>query len=202
MKNKTTCPLGCFDGCSVVLEDDKLKGDKSHPITKGFLCQNLNSWFKHKRLDYASIDNEKITLVEAKNILLKKIKETPKDKILFYKGTGNLGLIQHFSKLFFSKIGAVVAKGNLGNEAGGVGVKEGRGANLTLSPLHVSKSEVVIVWGRDINIAKSHMMPATKDKTIVVIDVVKTSVAKKAELFLHVEPKSDIYLAFLLSKIA
>ncbi|MFV0481316.1 MAG: molybdopterin-dependent oxidoreductase [Campylobacteraceae bacterium] len=202
MNNFTTCPLDCFDGCSVILENGKLKGDKTHPITKGFLCPHLNNWFNHKRLEFASFDGKKITLDEAKNILLEKLKNTPKEKILFYKGSGNLGLMQNISKLFFSQIGAIVAKGSLCDEAGGVGIEEGRGANLALSPLHVNKSEVVIIWGRDINIANSHMMPALSGKTLITIDVIKTPIAKRSKLFLHVKPKSDIYLAFLLSRIA
>ena len=37
----TTCPLDCFDGCSIAVTNDlKLKGNKAHPITQGFLCHH------------------------------------------------------------------------------------------------------------------------------------------------------------------
>jgi len=38
MGKLTACPLDCYDGCSVIYEDGKLKGDPNHPFTKGSLC--------------------------------------------------------------------------------------------------------------------------------------------------------------------
>ncbi len=38
MKNRTICPLDCYDACSVLLENGKLKGDPDLPVTQGYLC--------------------------------------------------------------------------------------------------------------------------------------------------------------------
>jgi anaerobic selenocysteine-containing dehydrogenase len=43
-------------------------------------------------------------------------------------------------------------------------------------------------------------MPYLKDKKIVVIDPIKTPLAKKADLFIQIKPRSDIYLLLILSR--
>lgn len=201
MANKTTCPLDCFDGCSVLVENGKLLGDKNHPITKGYLCPHLNNWFKNKRVDKATIDGKEISLEQAYSILRDKIKTTKKDKILFYKGSGNLGKIQDFGNLFFNNLGSVIATGSLCDDGGGSGVDIGRGANLALSPLRIEDADVIILWGRNISVTNSHMLKSLKGKKLIIIDPIKISLVKNAELFLQLKPKSDIYLAILLSRL-
>ena len=50
-KYKVTCPHDCPDTCSLEVTVDtktkkaiKLIGDKTHPITKGFLCNKVNHY--------------------------------------------------------------------------------------------------------------------------------------------------------------
>ena len=50
-KYKVTCPHDCPDTCSLEVTVDpktkkaiKLIGDKTHPITKGFLCNKVNNY--------------------------------------------------------------------------------------------------------------------------------------------------------------
>ena len=201
MKAYTTCPLDCFDGCSVVFEAEKpLKGDKTHPITQGYLCPHLNHWFSHPRLETPTLKGKAVSKEEAFAFLVEKLNTTPPSKVLFYKGSGNLGLMQGVAKLFFAKFGAVIATGSLCDESGGWGVEKGRGVNLPLSPLHVKEAEVVVLWGRNPAVTNSHMLPALKGKTVVVIDPVKTM--EHAHLHLPLRPRGDLYLALLLSRIA
>ncbi|MDD3325152.1 MAG: molybdopterin-dependent oxidoreductase [Sulfurospirillaceae bacterium] len=198
----TTCPLDCYDGCSIVVEENlKLKGDKSHPVTQGFLCPHMNNYHKFKKITTPLLYKKPIELDEAIVKLAQKLKDTDPQKVLFYKGSGNLGVMQNVTKLFFSRYGAIIAQGSLCDKAGGFGIEEGRGANLALSPLHVAKSEVVILWGRNSSVSNSHMLPSLKGKRIIVIDPVRTALAKKADLHIAIEPKKDLYLALLLCKL-
>ena len=200
---KTTCPLDCFDGCSIIVGEDKtLKGDKDHPITQGYLCHHLNHYHSFSRITKPLYHGREISLEEAMDILIQQFALVPKEKTLFFKGSGNLGIMQNATKLFFAQHGGVLASGSLCDEAGDAGIVEGRGANLSLSPLHVKKSEVVILWGRNPSITNSHMLPALKGKTLIVIDPVNIDLAKKAELHIQIKPRSDIYLAMLLSRVA
>jgi len=197
----TTCPLDCFDGCSVEYEaGKKLRGEKAHPITQGYLCPHLNHWFKHPRLEKARVEGAEVPLHTALEAAITSLKETPPHKILFYKGSGNLGLMQGVTKLFFAKHGAVIAKGSLCDEGGGFGVEEGRGLNLTLSPLHVKEADVVVLWGRNPTVTNTHMLPALQGKTLIVIDPV--AIMPSAQLHLPIRPRGDVYLALLLARIA
>jgi anaerobic selenocysteine-containing dehydrogenase len=196
---KTTCPLDCFDGCSIEVDDGlNLKGDKNHPITKGFLCHHMNNFHKFKRITNPTLYGNEISIDEAVRIVKEKVKE----KSLYFKGSGNLGIMQSLPRVFFAKDGADIAKGSLCDGAGDFGIVEGRGANLTLSPNEVEKSEVVVLWGRDPSTTNSHILPALKGKTLIVIDPYKTNLAKSADLHLQVTPRGDIYLAMLMARMA
>ncbi len=199
----TSCPLDCFDGCSVELQDDgTLKGDKNHPITQGYLCHHLNNYHKIPRIQKPTYRGKEIELDEALKILTDKLRASEPSKVLYYKGSGNLGSMQSITRVFFDKYGATTTKGGLCEEAGIYGIEEGRGAALALSPNVVKQSEVVIVWGRNTSITNSHMLPALKGKKLIVIDPRKTDIAKKADIHVQIKPRSDLYLAMLLSRVA
>lgn len=198
----TTCPLDCFDGCSIeVSETLKLKGNKSHPITQGYLCHHLNHYHEFKRIETPRYLGKEITLDEALCILKSKLQSTPPSKTLFFKGSGNLGVMQGVTKRFFAEHQAVLASGSLCDEAGDAGVCESRGANLSLSPLHVKEAEVVILWGRNPSVTNSHMLPSLKGKTLIVIDPVKIDLAVNAALHIQIRPRGDLYLALLLCRL-
>lgn len=194
---QTTCPLDCFDACSLIYEDKKLKGDKLHPITKGFACGHINKWFSHQRLQQASLNGVHVSIDEAIDSLVNALKNVDPKKVLYYQGSGNLGLLQNVCKVFFTKFGANIATGSLCDGAGEAGVNLGRGASLSLSPLHVSQSDVVFVWGRQINVTNIHMQKALVGKIVIEINPVKTQ--QNADFHLQILPRSDIYLAILFS---
>lgn len=195
----TTCPLDCFDGCSIQFSPNKLKGDPSHPITKGYLCPHLNHWFKHPRLQNATIEGKNVPLNEAVKYAVELLTQTPPEKTLLYKGSGNLGLMQSCTKHFFAKREAVIAKGSLCDEAGNEGIIQGRGKNLALSPTCVKEADVVVLWGRNIHTCNSHMLPSLKGKIIILIDPIKSY--ENPDLHLALKPKGDAALALLLARI-
>ena len=194
----TACPLDCYDGCSIIYEDGRLKADSNHPITKGYLCSFLNRYFEFERIKYPRLNGEQISMDEALGVLSEKLKKSC--KTLLFRGSGNLGRMQDVTNLFFSKLDSVMCDGSLCDGAGDAGIEEGRGVSLHLSPNVVAKSDVVIIWGRNISVTNSHMLPILKGKTLIVIDPIKTDIAKKADFYLQIPPKSDIYLAILLSR--
>jgi len=202
MMNKTACPLDCYDSCSIIYENNKIKPDQKHPVTKGFLCPFLNKYENYERIKKPLFMGKEIEMDEALDILEKKLKEYEKKDSILYRGSGNLGKMQEVTNLFFSKYGSFLTKGSLCDSAGHHGIVEGRGANLALSPSVVKKSETVILWGRNISVTNSHLMPFLKDKYLIVIDPVKTDIAKRADLFVQIKPRSDFYLALLLSRVA
>ena len=199
---KTTCPLDCFDGCSMTLQEDgRLKGDKNHPITQGYLCHHLNHYHMWERITQPRLNGREISMQEALKILQENFQAYAPSKTLFFRGSGNLGVMQSVTKRFFAAHTSVIASGSLCDEAGDTGIVEGRGANLALSPLHVKHSDVVILWGRNPSVTNSHMLPSLKGKTLIVIDPIKTDLALNAAMHLQITPAGDLYLALLLCRI-
>ena len=198
----TTCPLDCFDGCSIAVSKDlKLKGNKSHPITQGYLCHHLNHYHTFERIEEARYLGQSIKINDALAILSEKLRTYEPSRTLYFKGSGNLGVMQGVTKRFFAEYKAVLASGSLCDEAGDAGISEGRGANLCLSPLHVKDAEVVILWGRNPSVTNSHMLPSLKGKTLIVIDPVKIDLAFNAALHIQIKPRGDLYLALLLCRL-
>lgn len=199
----SACPLDCFDSCALhVSKDGTISAQKDHPITQGYLCANLNHFHDFERIKSARVGNKEVSLNEALDVLQQRLKKTEPSKTLFFKGSGNLGVMQGVTKLFFKEYGSHIAKGSLCEDAGTAGIEEGRGASLAWSPSEVAKSEVVVVWGRNISTTNSHMLPALKGKKLIVIDPVAIDLAKKASLHIQIRPRSDIYLAMLLARVA
>ncbi len=194
---QSACGLDCYDGCSVVFESSKVLGDRFHPVTKGSLCANVNvNINKAPRITTPMINGKAVSMNEA----LTYAESVINDKTLLWRGSGNVGAMQEITNLLIEKVGGCLTKGSLCDGAGDVGITEGRGINLTLPLEQIEKSEVVVVWGRDVTVTNRHILPFIEGKKIIVIDPVKTKIAKKADLHVQLAPRSDLYLAILLAR--
>ncbi len=200
MSQTTACPLDCYDACSIDVADGTLKGRKD-TYTHGYLCPHLNHYEKHERITAARYQGKEITMEEALHLLQEKsARVSDPSQILHYRGHGNFGLMQQVTDHFFASYGATLTEGSLCDGAGEAGVIEGRGANRLLPPEQIDKAEVIIVWGRNIHTTNAHLLPFLKDKTVIVIDPVKTKIAETADFHLQIKPKGDLFLALLLSR--
>jgi anaerobic selenocysteine-containing dehydrogenase len=203
MSQTTACPLDCYDACRIVLDElGKIKGDKEHPVTHGYLCPNLNHFDDTVRIKKPRFRGEEISQDEALEILLNRMSEVEPAETLFYRGSGNIALMQRSMDHFFASMGAVGTRGSLCDGAGNAGIILGRGVNYPLSPEMISEAETVIVWGRNLHTTHSHLIPFLKDKKIIVIDPIKTALAKAADLHIQIKPRCDLHLALLLSRFS
>jgi len=199
MNNTTACSLDCYDACEVIYDNGKLKGVKGGH-TQGFLCPNLNHYDKHEIISKPRYMGKEITLDEALEKLKDILLTSDKNEILHYRGHGNFALMQEVTDHFFASYGATLTDGSLCDGAGEAGIIEGRGTNKNMSISEIAKSEVVIFWGRDPHTTSSHLLPLMKDKTIIVIDPVKTKIAKMADIHVQIKPHGDLKFAMLLSR--
>ncbi|MCK4441809.1 MAG: molybdopterin-dependent oxidoreductase, partial [Sulfurovaceae bacterium] len=110
------------------------------------------------------------------------------------------GVMQEITNLLFKAIDGTTTKGSLCDGAGDAGIIAGRGVNRILPPEQIAKAEVVVVWGKNITVTASHLMPYIEGKKIIVIDPIKTPIAKRADLFIQNMPRSDFYLALMLAR--
>lgn len=199
MSSITACPLDCYDACEIIFDNGVLKGLKDGH-TNGFLCPHLNHYTKHTTIQVPRYKGNEITIEEALLKLKEMIDSSKNEDTLYYRGSANFALMQEVTEHFFSLYGATLTDGSLCDGAGEEGIIQGRGSNKNM-PLHeVAKSEVVIFWGRNPHTSSSHLLPLIKDKTIIVIDPIKTKIAKVADLYIQLKPHTDLFLAMLLSR--
>lgn len=199
----TACPLDCYDACRIVIDENgKLRGDKQHPVTRGYLCPNLNHFKEQERLISAKLRGEDVSMERAVETLIEVLQNSKSDSVLYYRGSGNVGLMQRVSEHFFASIKAVGTSGSLCDGAGEAGIIQGRGNNEILSPQMIQEAAVVVLWGRNPHTTHSHLLPFLEGKTIIVIDPIKTPIAKKADLHIQIKPHCDLHLALLLSRFA
>jgi len=197
--NITACPLDCFDACSIIYDGKKLTGVKEG-YTQGFLCPHLNHYESFDRITKPRYKGQDISMDEALTKLGEILNSSYASEVLHYKNHGNFALMQDVTEHFFAQHGSVLTDGSLCDGAGEYGILEGRGSNKNM-PLHeIEKSEVVIIWGRNPHTTSSHLLPLLKDKTLIVIDPIKTKIAKMADLHIQIKPHTDMYLAMIIAR--
>ena len=201
MKQTTACALDCYDACKIVVEESALRtieGDKNHPVGNGALCALLNkSIHEEERIAKPRVDGAEVSMDEAMNAVKKAFESSPS---LLWRGSGNMGVMQEVTNLFMERINGTLTYGSLCDGAGDAGIVEGRGVNRTLPLEQIAKAETVVVWGRNVTVTNAHMMPFLEGKNIVVIDPVQTAIAKKAAMHMQIQPRTDYYLAIMLSR--
>jgi len=197
----TACGLDCYDACRIVVKEEgfpKIEGDKAHPAGNGALCTLLNkSIHETKRIIEPTVDGKAVSMEEAMAAAAEAFKAP---KSLLWRGSGNMGVMQEVTNLFMEKIGGSLTHGSLCDGAGEAGILLSRGVNRTLPLEQIAKADTVVVWGRNVTVTNAHMMPFIEGKKLVVIDPVRTAIAKKADLHMQVEPRMDYYVAILLAR--
>ena len=195
------CPLDCWDSCKLQVKNEELKikfvGDSITP----YLCWKLNNYFKFKRETSPKYNSKNIMLSEALKKLVDILKNTEPKRVLFVKGSGNMGIMQNITKLFFERYGATFAVGSTCDGVGEEGVVKARGKSLILPTWIIKNAKNVVIWGRNPYVTNIHLIPLIKDKFVVTIDAIETKTAKNSNLFIQVKPNSDYYLAILLSQL-
>ena len=200
-RSKTTaCALDCYDACKIVVEEGfaSIKGDSEHPVGNGALCTLLNkSIHNEPRIEKPRLDGLEVSMDEA----MKAVKVAfAKPTSLLWRGSGNMGVMQEVTNLLMESVNGTLTHGSLCDGAGNAGIVEGRGVNRTLPLEQIAKADTVVIWGRNVTVTNAHILPFLKEKNIVVIDPIKTAIAKKADLHLQIQPRTDYYLAIMLAR--
>ena len=194
--------MDCYDACQAEIIDENIKGSKEHTTTNGKLCVNFANLLKEENLKNAIFEGKQISLKESLSVLVDKLKNTKPEKTLFYKGSGNIGVMQNATKNFFTQYGSTLTKGSLCDRGGGAGIETGRG-NVINPPIQkLIDADIIIVWGRNFSVTSSHLYNLVKDKTFVTIDPICTDIAKKSKIHMQINPKTDHELALLFTRFA
>lgn len=201
MLRTTACALDCYDACKIIVEDGIgiVKGDSKHPAGNGALCTLLNkSIHNEMRIEVPRVEGKEVSMDEAMKAVFTAFKSKHS---LLWRGSGNMGVMQEITNLFMEKISGTLTHGSLCDGAGDAGIEKGRGVNRTLPLEQINQADTVVIWGRNITVTNAHMMPFIEGKNIIVIDPVKTAIAKKADVHLQIEPCTDYYLVMMLARL-
>ncbi|MCK5293846.1 MAG: molybdopterin-dependent oxidoreductase, partial [Arcobacteraceae bacterium] len=182
-------PMDCYDACKIEYIDGKCKPSKEK-ITNGNLCRLFGYLQNEKNLEDRNLDNTLKKVVD-------KLKEK-NQKVLYYKGSGNMGVMQNITKKFFDKIDATFAVGSLCDASGEEGIKMGRKYMLNPHIDRLKEAEVVLVWGRNFTQTSKHIYDLVKDKVFITIDPIVTDIASKSKVHLQIPPKGDFKLTSIL----
>ncbi len=200
---QTACPLDCWDACGITVDParpEALVSTPTHPMDNGALCALLNKHMHEaSRITTPRIDGQVVAMEEALDAVAAALRS---DRSLLWQGSGNLGVMQSVTDLLMERVGGTLTSGSLCDSAGQAGVEAGRGINCHLSPEQIAQAEVVVVWGRNITVTNKHLMPNLEGKRLIVIDPVRTPIAKRAEIYLQIKPRTDFYLAMLLARFS
>jgi len=198
---RTACPLDCYDACAITCDPSyptRLVATPTHPTSNGALCALLNKYMHETpRIEKPRINGEEVSMEEALDAAAAALSQSP---LLQWRGSGNLGVMQSVTNLLIEKLEGTRTYGSLCDGAGEAGILAGRGYNRQLPPEQIAKADVVVVWGRNLTVTNSHIMPYIEGKKLIVIDPVATPIAKRADMHLQIQPRSDFLLAIMLAR--
>jgi anaerobic selenocysteine-containing dehydrogenase len=200
---QTACPLDCWDACGITVDPqypDKLVATEDHPTSNGALCALTKKHIHEEpRIIQPRIEGREVSMDEALDAVAEALAG---EKSLLWRGSGNLGVMQQVTDLLMERIGGTLTSGSLCDSAGQAGVEAGRGINRILPPEQIAQSEVVVIWGRNLTVTNKHLLPYLESKKLIVIDPVRTKIAKQADIHLQIKPRTDLYLALLLARFS
>lgn len=221
---KAVCPHDCPDTCgiSVTVQDGraiKVRGDKDHPFTAGYLCQKVNNYLDRvyhpdrllhpmKRVGpKGTAQFTRISWAEAIDTITTRFKAIANgphgpQAILPYSYAGTMGKLHYASldRRFFHQLGASLLDRTICATAGAVGSDITLGTRATIDPETTTEARYIINWGSNTSVTNIHqwtlMHQARKlGAKIVTIDPHKSKTAEKSDWWIPVRPGTDSALA-------
>jgi anaerobic selenocysteine-containing dehydrogenase len=221
---RAVCPHDCPDTCAmlVTVQDGKaikLRGDRDHPFTRGFLCQKVSRYLERVyhpgRLQYPLVRTgpkgsgrfRRASWDEAIGIITARFREIAASSdgpqaILPYSYAGTMGLLQGSSldRRFFHRLGASLLDRTICATAGAAGCDMTLGTRANLDPEALVHARYIINWGSNTCVTNMHlwalMHQARKaGARIVTIDPYRSQTAQRSDWWLPIRPGTDAALA-------
>lgn len=223
-RHLTTCPLDCFDCCSLVVSVDEngkvvnIEGNKEHPVTKGFICEkgrkHMERVYHPSRLKYpmrkVNGQWERLSWDEAIELIVEKMKlymkEYGNSSVGLYSYGGAAGLLKNIEDIFFDYIGGTTQiSGSICWGAGNAAQKLDFGRPLGHDIEDMENSKSILIWGRNPVHTNIHLVPFLKSAkergaSLVLIDPLKTATAGLCDSYVRIRPEGDAALACAIAK--
>ena len=221
---KTLCNRDCPDVCSIVATVEhgrvtRLKGDKAHPITQGFLCQRTSQFQKRQyapdRLATPLIRRggtlQPATWDEALDLIAARLTEIKRESgpaaILHFRSAGGMGIVKHVTSYFFELFGPVTDKqGDICSGAGEWAQNTDFGDFEASDPQDLQSARQIIVWGRNVYVSWPHSIPVLREAKargagIALVDPVHHRTAELADRYWQPRPGGDFALAMATARL-
>lgn len=226
------CPHDCPDACSMRVTVDtrsgravEVRGDPTHPVTRGFLCNKVNNYldlvYNDRRVMYPQrrigpkgpgATWERISwddaLSEVAQRLAKIVDEHGAEAVLPYSYSGTLGLLGFLGmgERFFNRMGACRLERTICTAAGAAAEMYTTGRVGDANIEDISEMEVVLLWGTNLVSTGVHAMPfineaRTNGAKIVAIDPRVTRTTAFADWHIQPKPGTDAALALGMMKV-
>jgi anaerobic selenocysteine-containing dehydrogenase len=221
----TACPRNCYSTCTfrVHVENNRIK--RILPYGKNLACPEgpcikglsyIERAHSGKRLLHPLRKNpdgsfSEITLESALDHISRKLAGIKRDYgphgILWYRGSGNSGLLNETGYHFWKHFGgATTTYGNLCWPAGLEAVRVAMGSVKHNVPWDLVNAKAIIVWGKnpaETNIQEMAFIAKAKSSgsKIIVIDPRRTPTADKADVLFSPKPGTDAALALVIAKL-
>src|SRR2546425_1092909 len=219
----SVCALDCPDCCSLVVTVEngrgtKLRGDPTHPVTRGFLCgkvaQYLEREYHPERLLYpqrrigAKGEGrfERISWDDALDAIAARLQaiaaEFGPEAILPYSYAGTMGLLNGsgMDRRFFHRLGASRLDRTICSAAGGAGLTAALGLRYGTEPEQFQHARLILAWGANVLGTNVHLWPFIVEARrngakFYVIDPHLNRTGRQADWYIAIHPGSDTALA-------
>lgn len=222
------CPHDCYDTCGleVTARDGrviKIRGDRTHPVTQGFLCFKVNHYvdrlYSSDRVLYplrrvgpkGQGRFERVSweraLAEVGDRIKAIVSESGGAAVLPYSFAGNMGLLSKMSmdRRFFNALGAIQLDRTICTAAADAAQKWVYGMRLGPDPETLPQARLILLWGTNpahTNVHELPLLDRAQDlgAEIWTIDPVATDTARRYRR--HVAPiaGTDVALALCLGR--
>jgi len=225
----SVCPLDCPDTCSLSVKTDgrhilEVRGSNNNPYTAGVICNKVSRSYPEfvhgsARLTTplrrtgakGSGEFEAISWDEALDAVhegfSKAISAHGPQSVLPFNYAGPHGELAGGSmdRRFFHKMGATLLnRGPLCGIVRGTAYSSLFGAAPGMPPEQAQHADLIIVWGNNVTVSNLHLARVIKTARaqgakLVVIDPKRTKIAEQADLYLQIEPGTDVVLALAMA---
>ena len=221
----SVCPLDCPDTCSLSVEVKgdtliRVRGSEANPYTDGVICNKVARYYPdfvhgETRLRYPLKRTgargegkfERISWQEALTLVhqgfSRAIETHGPQSVLPFNYAGPHGELAGGSmdRRFFNHLGAsLLDRGPLCGGVRGSAYASLFGTAPGMPPQQAIHSDLIVVWGNNMTVSNLHLIRVIKKARkqgarLVVIDPKRTKAAEQCDLFLQIEPGTDVILA-------
>lgn len=228
---RTACPLDCPDACSLevtltagrITKIDASPVDAgSNPLTDGWICKKVKHHadrvYSPERImtplirtgkkgsgEFRSASwDEALDLVAQR--ITRSIAEYGLDSILPYLYNSSSSKLEsnYLAPHLFARLGCPKILHTICAATFGAAWDQVFGEMLSVDPLDVSHSKLVVVWAANPSVSNTHLLPLISKVRksggkLVVVDPRLTGTAARANLHIALQPGTDVVLAYALA---